>query len=59
MFKGLENNVIILTDINTFQDTKLMYVAMSRAKLNLIILESGSAVKEYKELFKRRLTKYV
>lgn len=58
-FKGLENNVIILTDINTFQDTKLMYVAMSRAKLNLIILESGSAVKEYKELFKRRLTKYV
>lgn len=54
-FKGLENRVIILIDINTFYETDLMYVALSRARLGLYVLQSKEARKEYLELQKRRL----
>jgi len=53
-FKGLENTVIILTDIESFQDIRLMYVAFSRAKSGLYVLESEKAAKEYIELYFRR-----
>lgn len=53
-FKGLENTVIILTDIENYEDENLMYVAFSRARTGLYILESESARKEYVELFSRR-----
>lgn len=55
-FKGLENTVIILTDINSFADRKLMYVALSRARSGLYILESMEARNEYIELSRKRLT---
>lgn len=55
-FKGLENTVIILTDINSFEDRKLMYVALSRARSGLYILESAGARNEYIELSQKRLT---
>ncbi len=42
-FKGLENTVIILCDIMTYNKPDLMYVAMSRARSMLIILESEYA----------------
>ncbi len=54
-FKGLENTVIILTDIKTFQDTKLMYVAYSRARTGLYVLLTKQAHKEYQVLIQRRL----
>ena len=55
-FKGLENKVIILVDIENFHDKKLMYVGMSRARTGLYILETEAANQEYAELFiKRRL----
>lgn len=55
-FKGLENKVIILVDIEHFYDKKLMYVGLSRARTGLYVLETESANKEYAELFiKRRL----
>ncbi|MFO7881459.1 MAG: NERD domain-containing protein/DEAD/DEAH box helicase [Kosmotogaceae bacterium] len=53
-YKGLENKVIILTDIDTFRYTKLMYVALSRARTGLFILESNNANKEYLKLLRRR-----
>ncbi|MHC1745632.1 MAG: DNA/RNA helicase domain-containing protein [Negativicutes bacterium] len=53
-FKGLENTVIILTDISSFSQERLMYVALSRARTGLYILESESASHEYTELQRRR-----
>jgi len=44
-FKGLENKVIILTDIMTYNKPDLMYVAMSRARSYLIIFETINAKK--------------
>ena len=54
-FKGLENSVIILSDITSFADSKLMYVALSRARDALYVLESKNARQEYLELFRRSL----
>ena len=54
-YKGLENSVIILTDIESFSAEKLMYVGLSRASSGLYILESEAAKQEYDDLFIRRL----
>ena len=54
-YKGLENSVIILADIEGFSAEKLMYVGLSRACTGLYILESDSAKKEYDNLLIRRL----
>jgi len=56
-YKGLENTVIILTDIEAFSEEKLMYVGLSRACSGLFVLESESAKKEYDDLWVRRLLK--
>ena len=53
-FKGMENTVIVLCDIETLADTKLMYVAFSRASSGLYVLESEVASNEYTNLFIRR-----
>lgn len=54
-FKGLENVVIILVDVDTYDAEKLMYVALSRARSGLFILESKDAHTEYQGLMVRRL----
>lgn len=54
-YKGLENTVIILTDIESFSMDKLMYVGLSRARSGLYILESEPASKEYLTLLQRRI----
>lgn len=54
-FKGLENSAIVLTDINTFEDKKFMYVALSRPRTCLYVLESKNAAGEYANLQMRRL----
>lgn len=54
-YKGLENSVIILTDIEGFSSDKLMYVGLSRACTGLYVLESDSAKREYDNLLMRRL----
>ena len=56
-YKGLENTVIILTDIEAFSEEKLMYVGLSRACSGLFVLESDAAKKEYDDLWVRRLLK--
>ena len=45
-FKGLENSVIILTDINSYSRDSLMYVGMSRARSVLFVFESAGARRE-------------
>ena len=56
-YKGLENSVIILTDIEDFASDKLMYVGLSRACIGLFVLESEAAKREYDDLWVRRLIK--
>ena len=47
-FKGLENSVIMLVDIQTYNKPDLMYVGMSRARNALYIFETKHA-KSYRE----------
>ena len=54
-YKGLENTVIILTDIESFSSDKLMYVGLSRACSGLFILETDVAKREYDNLLIRRV----
>ena len=54
-FKGLENTVIILTDIESYEDIKLAYVAFSRARSGLYVLHSQTAHDEYNQICIRRL----
>lgn len=54
-YKGLENVVIILVDIEDFSSEKLMYVGLSRACSGLFVLESDAAKKEYDNLLLSRL----
>jgi len=50
-FKGMENNVIILVDVESYEDKNLLYVGMSRAKIRLIVFEYEQAEKERKKLW--------
>jgi DNA helicase IV len=52
-YKGLENTVIVLADISSFQYEKLMYVGLSRARSALYIFETVEAEKERKKLLMR------
>lgn len=54
-FKGLENSVIILVDVDSYNAVNLMYVALSRARTTLYIFETKSAHAEYNQLQLRRL----
>ena len=56
-FKGLENSVIILVDIEDYKDSKLSYIALSRAKAKLYVLQSMSANAEYMDHFIRRISR--
>ncbi len=49
-FKGLESEIVILVDIEDYCDQQLMYIALSRARSKLIVLESKEASKQRKKL---------
>lgn len=49
-FKGLESEVVILADIESYSDAPLMYVGLSRARSKMIVLESKAAAKQRKKL---------
>lgn len=49
-FKGLESEIVILVDVDDYSDTRLMYIALSRARSKLIVLETESASKQRKKL---------
>lgn len=56
-FKGLESSSVILTDVESYEDEKLIYTGLSRARFDLHVLESQQACTERTELFfKRRLS---
>ena len=50
-FKGLESSTVIMTDIESYDDEKLIYVGLSRARFDLHILESTKACEERTRLF--------
>lgn len=54
-FKGLENTVVILVDIDSLEDKRLLYVALSRARAGLYVILSNEARKEYVDIQIRRL----
>ena len=49
-FKGLESEIVILVDVDDYADVKLMYIALSRARSKLIVLETERASKQRKKL---------
>lgn len=53
-YKGLESKIVILIDIDNYDDSKMMYVAFSRARSKLFVFESLSAAKQRKDLTIRR-----
>lgn len=56
-FKGLESSNVIITDIDSYEDLKLIYVGLSRARFSLHILESNKACEERVKLFFTRRIK--
>lgn len=53
-YKGLERKIVIVIDIENYNDTQLMYVALSRARSKMYVLESLSAAKQRKANVIRR-----
>lgn len=49
-FKGLESEIVILVDVDDYADVRLMYIALSRARSKLIVLETERASKQRKKL---------
>lgn len=54
-FKGLENTIIILVDVDSYESESLMYVGMSRARSGMYIFQSESAADCYQKLLKGRI----
>lgn len=58
-FKGLENSIIILCDVNRLNDeemSSLLYVGMSRAKDRLYVLVDSAAKGDYYKMLKRSIS---
>ena len=53
-FKGLDSKIVIIADVDDYSDKQLMYVALSRARSKLFVLESKAASKQRKELLAGR-----
>ena len=54
-FKGLESQFIILTDLESVTDKRMLYVAMSRARYGLYVLADVKTRNEYLQLYMRRM----
>ena len=54
-FKGLENDIIFLTDIHTYSRVDLTYVGMSRAKVILYVFENEYARNKRIQLEKEKV----
>lgn len=53
-YKGLESSTVILTDIESYENEKIMYVGLSRARFDLHIFETQAASDERTQLFYKR-----
>lgn len=59
-FKGLENSIIVMTDVNDLTSStarSLMYVGMSRARQKLFMVISKDLKDKYDDISRERLTK--
>lgn len=54
-FKGMENSIIILTDLVDLKDSSLLYVGFSRACFSLYVLGSIEFKNNYNDLIIRRI----
>lgn len=56
-FKGLEAQAVVVTDVSSLNDEQraLLYVAMSRARIRLVLLMNDSCRAAYKKLLIRNL----
>lgn len=52
-FKGLESKIVILVDTGSYDDVKLMYTALSRARSKLYVFENKRAYEQRKEKLMR------
>lgn len=60
-FKGMESPVIILCDVDELagdEPQSLLYVGMSRARTQLVLLMHTSAIPAYRECVKRQLRQH-
>lgn len=48
-YKGLESEIVILSDVEDYSDISIMYIALSRARSKLIVLESTKASEQRKK----------
>lgn len=53
-FKGLESTIVILVDIDNYDNSKLMYIGLSRARSKMIVLESAAAQKQRRKVISKR-----
>lgn len=53
-YKGLESSTVILTDIESYENEKLIYVGLSRARFDLHVFETKEASDERVRLFFER-----
>lgn len=56
-FKGLENSVIIITDIENYNDMQLLYIGISRARSLLVVFENYKSTKQRTEMMMKRYIK--
>jgi superfamily I DNA/RNA helicase len=57
-YKGLENNFVIITgfrNLTSSESQKLLYVAISRARLKLFIVMANNIKQEYETLIKNNI----
>ena len=52
-FKGLESKIVILVDTGSYDDVKLIYTALSRARSKLYVFENKRAYEQRKEKLMR------
>ena len=52
-FKGLESKIVILVDTESYDDVKLIYTALSRARSKLYVFENKRAYEQRKEKLMR------
>ena len=53
-FKGLESTIVILVDIDSYDNSQLMYIGLSRARSKMIVLESVDAQKQRRKFMTKR-----
>lgn len=54
-FKGLEKKIVIITDIESYKECKLLYIGFSRARTALYVFETKKAAEERADILVSRI----